>query len=135
MTFSRIYISITLMISFQVYGQDDKLDSLGIYEKLIMQADSAFAIAKNHTLALKKYELAHEFKPNEIYPQDKIIEVLHYIKYETYSVLISSGNTCFKNNKYDNALNFYMKAQELFPNKPLTENHKLVIKMLNQKQK
>lgn len=112
---------------FPTFAQDQHKDQLKQFQKSIFEADSAFALAKNYTFALKKYQMAHEILPNEMYPQDKIIQTTHIILSETYNVMLAAANTCFENGNYLHALSYYNKAKEIFPDKPLPKNYDILL--------
>lgn len=113
----------------------DKLDSAkvknAIYQRFIFEADSACALAKNYSFALVKYELAHEYMPEAMYPKLQIEKMKNIINNETYSSFISAANTCYLNEEYDKALNFFKKAKILFPEKDLPENYAKTIEKVD----
>lgn len=103
-----------------------------IYQRFIFEADSACALAKNYSFALVKYELAHEYMPGNLYPKHQIEKMKNLINNETYSSFISAANTCYLNQEYDKALNFFNEAIILFPDKDLPENYAKTIEKVQQ---
>ncbi|MFA5972421.1 MAG: hypothetical protein WC780_08735 [Lentimicrobiaceae bacterium] len=98
-------------------GQQKTLDEK--YLKAIAEADKQFN-AGNFEVAVPAYNQALGFKPNEVYPQQKINEAQSRIAATknteaNYTSSVASGDKLFSELKYNDALDAYKQALSLKP--------------------
>ena len=90
------------------------------YEELIKSADELF-LESSYDDAMKKYDDANEISPNESYPIEKIREIKRLIiekesKDNEYQTLINQADKEFDSENYENALNHYTSAKNIYDN-------------------
>lgn len=89
------------------------------YSKSIADADKLFNKDKYED-AISIYTKAHEIKPEETYPQQKITEAQAKIaalksKQESYATALANGDRLFSESKYSQALEAYELSHNLRP--------------------
>jgi len=105
------------------------------YLEVIAVADGLFTDAK-YDLAKIEYQKAHETKPDENYPSDRIMEVDKILgnielSQKQYAEIIASADLLFTEGKYEKAIAEYEKASALspdeqYPKEKITEINTLV---------
>lgn len=89
------------------------------YNAIIIEADGLFE-KQDYSQAKLKYESALKYKPEEVYPTQKIAEIDQLMgEFETnkanYSRLIADADKDFKARDYEPAKTKYLEASALFP--------------------
>ena len=99
------------------------------YDELIKSADELF-LESSYDQAMKKYDDANEISPNESYPIEKIREIKRLIiekesKDNEYQTLINQADKEFNSESYQDALNHYISAKNIYdkeyPNQRIEE--------------
>ena len=90
------------------------------YDELIKSADKLF-LDSSYDQAMKKYDDANEISPNESYPTQKIREIKRLIiekesKDNEYQTLITQADKEFDSESYQDALNHYISAKNIYDN-------------------
>ena len=99
------------------------------YQELIKSADELL-LDSSYDEAIQKYDEANEISPNESYPIQKIREIKRLIiekesKDNEYQTLISQADKEFSSESYEDALNHYISAKNIYnkeyPNQRIEE--------------
>ena len=99
------------------------------YDELIKSADELF-LESSYDQAMNKYEKANEIFPNESYPIEKIREIKRLIiekefKDNEYQTLINQADKEFNSESFEDALNNYSSAKNIYdkeyPNQKIEE--------------
>ena len=99
------------------------------YQDLIKSADELL-LDSSYDQAIQKYDEANEISPNESYPIQKIREIKRLIiekesKDNEYQTLISQADKEFSSESYQDALNHYISAKNIYdkeyPNQRIEE--------------
>ena len=90
------------------------------YNEAIAKADTYFD-ASNLSEALVQYKIASSFKPEEVYPKDRIAESnslieekLRLVRNE-YTLAIADADKLYAAKIYDKAIAAYQRADKIFP--------------------
>ena len=107
------------------------------YSKAISRASELYGV-KNLPGAIKSYEEASSFKPEEKYPQERIVTIKAEAKAidENYSNAITLGDSKLASKNFMDALNAYQNALELKPGEtyPKTKIAEINTALLAQKE-
>ena len=99
------------------------------YQNLIKSADELL-LDSSYNQAIQKYDEANEISPNEPYPIQKIREIKRLIiekesKDNEYQTLINQADKEFNSENYEDALNHYISAKNIYnkehPNQRIEE--------------
>jgi len=99
------------------------------YQNLIKSADELL-LDSSYEQAIQKYDEANEISPNESYPIQKIREIKRLIiekesKDNEYQTLINQADKEFSSESYEDALNHYISAKNIYnkehPNQRIEE--------------
>ena len=99
------------------------------YQDLIKSADELL-LDSSYEQAIQKYDEANEISPNESYPIQKIREIKRLIiekesKDNEYQTLINQADKEFSSESYEDALNHYISAKNIYdkehPNQRIEE--------------
>lgn len=99
------------------------------YNNAIEKADNFFKLG-NLTEAESNYNIASAFKPNEVYPKNKLIEIDSKIKENEFKTYLQKGKNNFQNKKYEDAIDDFNKAIAI---KPENTDAKNWLSKVNQK--
>jgi len=97
------------------------------YNEYIASGDSMMQ-SEEYSLALGKYNLALNLKPDESYPKSKIVEIESFfanqekVFEENYQAIIASADSAFNASSYTIALNKYQSALEIKPDDNYPKN-------------
>lgn len=113
----------------------EKLKLVDQYTAIITEADK-LATEKEFDKAIAKYREASKIIPSEGYPDAKIAEINGSINYEenkkfAYDDALYRAEKFLKYDKFEQAIEQYQKAQELFPNDtfPASQIEKLTLQL------
>lgn len=119
-----------LLFSVFTYAQDGN-----DYNSVIKSADEYYQ-EKDYYNAKAAYQLASKLNPDEVYPKEKIQEIIDLLKAEMavrgeYDEYIETADGAFDVKDYEKAIEFYEKALGLIayeehPNKRLEESRQLL---------
>ncbi|OYT14879.1 MAG: hypothetical protein B7C24_15970 [Bacteroidetes bacterium 4572_77] len=85
------------------------------YQKLIDLADEQFSAA-DFVPSYENYQKAVAIYADRPYPKEQIVKINSILeKQKAYQEYISSADAAFEEQQYQNALTFYMKANQLIP--------------------
>ncbi len=118
------------------------------YEEAIAFADQAFS-NKDLTKATNAYKAALRYKPNEVYPKERLIlineqlkstEAITAQKNADYKCILTVADLAFKTEDYPKAIEAYTKASdlspaEIYPKQRINEANKIIGQQTARKQK